>query len=120
MPHRDLLPGVNSDHCPPVVVFDSGRAIRRARRVAAVRDAMQLILIAAVDYLFAHFPHTHVPTLDRHNSLMVLVALNVMLLAHVVLSRAIARWRARRVASTWCVSERSRFQQQAERRRATR
>ena len=117
MPHRDLLPGVTSDHCPPVVVFDSARAIRRARRVAAVRDAMQLILIAAVDYLFVHFPRTHVPTFDRHDSLMVLGALNVMLLAHVVLSRAIARWRARRVASTWCVSERSRFQ---ERRRATR
>src|SRR5688572_23990804 len=56
MPKIDLLPGVTSRSCPPRVVIDAHAAIRKARHRAMLRDAMQVILLVAVDYLFVHWP----------------------------------------------------------------
>jgi hypothetical protein len=109
MAKTDLLPGVSEGGCPPVAVIESRRAIRRARRRAALRDAAQLIFLFAVDWLFIHWPSAHVPSMDRAHSILVVALLNVAIITHVILSRAFPRWSARRIASTWGFAERARF-----------
>lgn len=109
MARRDLLPGVATDTCPPAVVFDSLRAIRRARRRALLRDLAQFLLLAGVDWIFVRWPYTHVPTFDRAHSVLVLAMLNAILLTHLIIVRTFPRWSARRIAATWCLTERARF-----------
>ena len=46
--------------------------------------------------------------LGREDSLLALLALNGAMIAFLWLARAIPRWRARRVAATWCAAERMR------------
>ena len=108
MARRDLLPGIAAP-CPPPVVFDSRREIVRARRRAALRDFAQLSLLVGVDWLFVRWPFTHVPSMDRPHSLLIVALLNAALLTHVIVSRTFPRWSARRIASTWCLAERARF-----------
>lgn len=109
MEHRDLLPGVLAESPPPNVVFTSARVIRRARRIALARDVFDLLLLVAVDTFFIRWPYARVPMLNRHDSLTLLVGVNVVLLSYLWLARALPRWRARRVASTWCTVERERL-----------
>jgi hypothetical protein len=109
MPSQDLLPGVTTESVPPPVVCDAHSAIRKARRRAFARDAIQITLLLAVDYLFIHWPESRVPFLDRAFSLHTLRVVNMLIVADLWLSRALPRWMARRVASTWCRSERERF-----------
>ena len=106
---RTLLPGVSDAGAPPPVVIDSRVVVARARRRAIVRDVIDLLLLVCVDGLFLRWNHAHVPFLDRHDSLLVLLALNAMLVGYVWLVRALPRWTARRVATTWCLAERTRF-----------
>jgi len=110
MPTNELLPGVSTTTCPPRVVYDAHTAIRRARRRAWWRDGMQLALLVAVDWLFVYWPESRMPFLDRGQSLAFLRGMNAVLLAHIWLSRALPKWWAKRIASTWCRSERERFQ----------
>jgi len=112
MPTRELLPGVIADSCPPTVVCDARAALRSARRRAFVRDAIQISLLIAVDWLFVHWPDSRLPFADRAHSLTMLRGMNAMIIGDVWLSRALPRWWARRVASTWCRSEREKFQRQ--------
>lgn len=106
---RGLLPGVRRTPNPPAVVCRTRDAIETARRRATLRDAGQLLLIVAVDYLFTRFPSTHLPALDRSDSLTVLGVMNVAIVAGIWLARVLPRWSARRVVSTWCLTERARF-----------
>jgi len=106
---RILLPGVNDARTPPAVVFQSRTVIAKARRRAALRDVLDLLLLACVDGLFLRWPLAHVPGLDRADSLLLLLAINVMLIAYIWVMRALPRWTARRVAATWCVAEQSRM-----------
>ena len=106
---RSLLPGVADVRTPPAVVFHSQKVIAGARRRAAIRDVLDLLLLASVDGLFLRWPLARVPGLDRVDSLLLLAAMNAMLLGYIWLSRALPRWSARRIASTWCVAERSRM-----------
>jgi len=105
---RSLLPGVRDAGTPPAVVIDSRAVIARARRRAAVRDVLDLVLLFCVDGLFLGWPRAHVPMLDRADSLAALLLLNAAMVAFVWLTRAFPRWRARRVAATWCAAERTR------------
>ena len=116
MERQILLPGVSAEPCPPAVVFDSRAAVRRARIRAAIIDGSQLVLVGAVDWLFLHFPHTHVPFVDRSHSRAILAGLNLLIVAYVALARTLPRWRARRVAGTWTPAERARFEEQVQRR----
>ena len=109
MPTTDLLPGVTAAACPPAVVFDSRAAIKRARRKAIAHDVLDVALLAAVDYLFIRWPDTHVPLLDRGDSLVFLAAANAALVTYFWMARVMPRWSARRVATTWCLAERARF-----------
>lgn len=109
MARRDLLPGVAADACPPAVVFDSRRAIRRARIRATLRDFAQLLLLTGVDWMFVRWPHTHVPSFDRPHSILIVALLNAALLTQMIVVRTFPRWSARRVAATWCLAERARF-----------
>ena len=109
MPNRDLLPGVRPDQCPPRVVITSRREIDRARIRATLRDGAQLSLLAGVDYLFMNWPLTHIPMLDRDMTVVIVAAVNALVLTHVAMSRLMPKWSARRIASTWCLSERARF-----------
>lgn len=106
---EDLLPGVSPDLCPPSVVCDAKGAILRARRRALFRDVLQVGLLVAVDYLFVHWPESRVPFLDRHGSFLLLRVMNAVIVAHVWLARAMPRWTARRIATTWSRAERERF-----------
>ncbi|HYC59811.1 MAG TPA: hypothetical protein VEK79_09615 [Thermoanaerobaculia bacterium] len=105
----ELLPGVESDRCPPPVLCDAHAAIRKARRRALVRDIVLIVLIAAVDYLFIRWPESRMPFLERDGSLTMLRWVNVLVLADLWLMRALPKWSARRIAGTWCRSERERF-----------
>ena len=109
MPKPELLPGVTSSASPPSVVCDAHAAIRSARRRAWVRDGLQLSLLLAVDWLFAYWPDSRMPFLARHASLSLLCWMNVAILGHVWLVRTLPRWTARRIATTWCRSEREKF-----------
>lgn len=109
MPKPELLPGVTTAECPPRIVCDAHNAIRRARRRAVLRDGLQVALIIAVDYLFVHWPESRVPFLDRASSLTFLRGVNAFIVADLWLSRAVPKWQARRIASTWCRSERAKF-----------
>ena len=104
-----LLPGVARDGYAPQIVSESRSVIRRARFRAALRDAADLLLLLVVDAFFIRWPRAHVPLLDRHDSILALMALNVLLLAYVWLSRRVPQWHARRVSSTWCANERQRL-----------
>lgn len=110
MPKPDLLPGVVTGSCPPPVVCDARKAIRDARRRALVRDGVQLSLLFAVDYLFVHWPESRMPFLDRDASLAFLRGVNLAFVGHLWLVRALPRWWAKRIATTWCRSEREKFQ----------
>ena len=104
-----LLPGVLDSRTPPAVVFQSRTVIAGARRRAAVRDVLDLLLLVGVDGLFLRWPSAHVPGLDRLDSLLLLAAMNAMLVGYIWLARAVPRWKAQRVAATWCIAERSRM-----------
>src|ERR1051326_5491038 len=111
MPRRDtLLPGVTTGGSEPMVVCDSRRVVARARRVAMARDAAQIVLLAGVDWLFSNWPSTHIPLLSRSDSLVVLGIVNMLIIAHVWLVRALPRGRTRRIATTWGARERERAQ----------
>lgn len=109
MPTRELLPGVTSASCPPAVLCDAHKEIKKARRRAFIRDAAQLVMLAGVDYLFVHWPESRLPFLSRAESLVALRGINVLIVADVWIARALPRWSARRIASTWCRSEQDRF-----------
>ncbi len=109
MPKPELLPGVKTATCPPPIVCDAHAAIRRARRGAIARDVSQIVLIAAVDYLFVHWPDSRMPFLDRAQSLTFLRGINALVVADLWLSRALPKWWAKRIAETWSRRERERF-----------
>jgi hypothetical protein len=109
MPKPELLPGVTTDGCPPRVACDAHAAIRRAKRTAVVRDVLQISLLLAVDYLFVHWPDSRMPFLNRPQSLAFLRGVNLVLVAHFWLVRALPKWWARRIAGTWSRRERERF-----------
>ncbi len=109
MARRDLLPGVQTETCPPVPVFDSRREIVRARRRAAICDTAQLVFLGGVDWMFLRWPYAHVPMFDRYNSVLILAALHALVLTQMIMTRTFPRWSARRIATTWCLRERARF-----------
>ena len=109
MPKNELLPGVSTSSCPPRVACDAHDAIKRARRRAWIRDGVQLTLLAGVDYLFVHWPESRLPFLDRGSSLAMLRGVNLALIGHLWLARALPKWSARRVAATWSRREREKF-----------
>jgi len=109
MPKSELLPGISQQGCPPVVVCDPRPAIRRARRRALFRDVLQLLLVAAVDWLLIHWPAAHVPGLTRFDSVALVVFVNAVMIGYVWLTRAFPKWSARRIAATWCPEERKRL-----------
>jgi hypothetical protein len=106
---RSLLPGVSDAGIPPPVVTDSRVVVARARRRAIIRDIVDFLLLVCVDGLFLRWPHAHVPLLDRYDSLLIVAGLNAALVTYLWLVRAMPRWRARRVATTWSFAERARF-----------
>lgn len=85
--------------------------MRKARRRALWRDAVQLALLIGVDALFIRWPESRLPFADRAHSLTLLAGMNAVIAAHVWLARTLPRWRARLVAATWSRSEREKFQQ---------
>jgi hypothetical protein len=109
MDTRNLLPGVTTDGYEPKVRCDSRPIIVRARRLTMLRDIAQLLIVVAVDWLFVRWPLSHVPVLDRHDSVLLVVLFNAIVLAHVIVSRKLPHWSARRIAATWSAAERTKF-----------
>jgi len=106
-----LLPGVLAGKPLRPVIIDGSREIRRARVRAGLRDLLDLSALLVVDYLFVKWPHTHVPFLTRHDSLIILVTANFLFVCWALIARNLPRWRAHRIASTWSSKERTRFNQ---------
>jgi hypothetical protein len=115
---ENLLPGVLAGKPLRPVIIDGNREIRRARTRAGLRDLFDLTTLLLVDYLFASWPHTHVPFLTRHDSLVILVSANFLIVAWALIARNLPRWRAQRIATTWSSSERTRFDQAARQQRS--
>lgn len=111
MPKPDLLPGVITDSCPPAVVVDSRQTVLEARRRALFRDVSNLVILAAVDYVSLRWPAAHIPLVDREQSMLLVGLLNAAVVTHIVMARVAARLAARRIAATWSLRERSRFDQ---------
>ncbi len=109
MPTSDLLPGVTDRSCPPRVVCDARAAIRSARRRVWLRDALQITLLASVDFLFVYWPDSRMPFLDRGSSLTFLRAVNAAIVADLWLTRALPKWWAKRIADTWSRTEQAKF-----------
>lgn len=109
MPKTELLPGVSSDRCPPATVCNPRREIAVARRKAALRDSIQIVLLLAVNYLFIHYPSTRLPFADRLESQMLLAGITAAVMTSVWLSRMLPRWSARRTAETWSRREQEQF-----------
>lgn len=110
MPKHELLPGVTTAACPPDVVCDARGTIRSARRRAVMRDAAQIALLVAVDYLFVRWPEARMPFLDRNQSLTLLELTNAAVAAHLWCARVLMpRWSAKRIAATWSRAEQKRF-----------
>jgi len=105
---RDLLPGVSQLGLPPDVICKSRRVIASARRRAAARDVFDLLLLASVDGLFLRWPHAHIPMLDRDHTALIVAAVNALVITYMWSVRALPRWRARRLASTWSATEQNR------------
>ncbi|HEX7150490.1 MAG TPA: hypothetical protein VF618_03305 [Thermoanaerobaculia bacterium] len=116
---RDFLPGVEPASPAPSVVCNARKPVSRARRLAAVRDIVNLGLIAGLDWLFLRWPATHFPTLDRYDSMVLLVSVNALMVVYIWLSRVLPRWTAKRIASTWSSAERSRFLAEQRRQHAS-
>lgn len=113
MPKIDLLPGVSSDRCLPAAVCDTRREVRNARRRAFWRDAIQVTLLLAVNYLFVHYPSTRLPFLERNESELLLAAVSAVVLTSFWLTRMLPRWSARRTAETWSRREQEQFRRSA-------
>jgi hypothetical protein len=109
MARKDLLPDVSPERPGPDVIFDSRRAIVRARRRAFLRDLGQVVLLLGVDYVFQNWPSTHIPFITREQSILAIAFLNAGVMTHVTASRIFPRWSARRIATTWSLPERARF-----------
>jgi len=56
----DLLPGVSQSGSPPEVICETRRVVTLARRRAALRDMLDLLLLSGVDGLFLRWPHAHI------------------------------------------------------------
>ena len=110
MPKPELLPGVAPDRCPPSAVCgDLRREIRKAKAKAFVRDAVQLGLLGAVNYLFFRWPASRLPFADRSESEILLAAITAAVVTSVWLTRALPRWTAKRTAATWSRQEQEHF-----------
>ena len=106
---RKLLPGVSQLETPPAISCESRRVIASARRRAAFRDTLDLLILAVVDGLFLRWPHAHIPTIGRDQTALIVAVVNALVLTYMWTTRAFPRWRARRVAATWSATEQNRF-----------
>lgn len=106
---KPVLPGVHGpDGVAASKTYDGRDAVRRARRMANVRDVTDTALLLAVDWIFFKFPSTRVPLLTRDQTLMLLIAVHIAFALFILFSRIIPAWRARHIASTWSESEKKR------------
>lgn len=106
-----LLPGVQPDEGPKPSDVDARAVIEKARRSANRADLFDLFSLFAVDTVFFGWQSSHVPMLDRDQSLWLLAAVHVVVCAHVILRRKLPEWRARRIASTWDKAEQKRLRE---------
>ena len=74
-----------------------------------MHDIVDATLLVLVDTFFLSWPRAKVPFLDRRESLLLILVVNLGFVAYLWLSRAIPRWRAGRLAATWSSAEQSRF-----------
>lgn len=105
----DLLPGVRPNEGPKPSEVDARAVIENARRSANRGDLFDLFSLFAVDLVFFGWQSSHVPMLDRDQSLWLVAAIHVVVCAHVILRRKLPEWRARRIASTWDKAEQLRL-----------
>jgi hypothetical protein len=74
-----------------------------------MREAGQLALLVAVDLLYLRWPAARLPWADRVQTMHLLLGTNVVALFDLWLARALPRWTASRISSTWSRRERERF-----------
>lgn len=103
---RPTLPGV-ADHkgVQASRSYDGRDAIKRARRVANIRDAADIAILLVVDWIFFKFPTTRVPMLTRDQTVILLVLVHLAFAIYIIAARVIPAWRARSIAATWSEAE---------------
>jgi hypothetical protein len=115
----DRIPGVSGpETCSPQRRTDARGPVEAARRKANRRDALDLSLLLAVDFLFASWESARVPLLDRSDTIFILLAVHLMVFGSIIAARLLPAWRARRVSSTWKPAEQVRFARAAAEQRS--
>lgn len=105
-PPSDLLPGAaGPDAVAPRPVFKPAPVVQTARRTRMWRDAVDLLFLGVLDTFFFLWPVTHIPTMSRGTSAVVLIVVHALVFTHIITSRIFPRWRARKIASTWSEAE---------------
>ena len=104
-----MLPGVSPDPVWPRIRCSSRPTIVRARRIAVLREVMQLALLFAVVLLFRARNEVRLPFATRSALLTVLILAGVAIVLHIALSHVVPKIRARQIASTWSERERQRL-----------
>lgn len=107
--HPDLIPGVEPPRRAPVDGGTIARELQRVRHRAAVEDLLDCAVLIVIDLIFLLWPGARIPFLDRDATLALLLLANLVTIAGYVWTRAVPRWRARRIAMTWSAVERTRF-----------
>ena len=109
MGQSERLPGVEGKRpISPNRAAGAAVVIRKARRDALRRDAIDAFILAAVDLFFLRWPDAHIPFFDRGQTMIVLALLHAAIVTAWVVSRRFPAWRARHIARTWCQRERAR------------
>jgi hypothetical protein len=105
-----LIPGVRGrEAVPPKPVFNANVQIEAARKRAAIRDAIDIAVLVAVDIFYLSWPAARIPFLSRDTTMWVLVALHALVVLSWFRSRLYTKWRASRISSTWSDGERRQF-----------
>ena len=102
----DLLPGAaGPDLVAPRAVFKPAPVLKTARRTRMVRDFIDILFLLVLDAFFFLWPATHIPTMSRRASALVLILVHALVITHIITSRVFPKWRARKIASTWSEAE---------------
>lgn len=105
-PPSDLLPGAaGPDLVAPRPVFKPAPIVQTARRTRMFRDAVDILFLVVLDAFFFLWPATHIPTMSRRASALVLILVHALVVTHIITSRIFPKWRARKIASTWSEAE---------------
>ncbi|HUO83905.1 MAG TPA: hypothetical protein VM534_02225 [Thermoanaerobaculia bacterium] len=101
-----LLPGVRRPRRnSPAGIVD----VQQSRNRADLSDLVDLMILIVINLFFMQWENARLPLVSRDVSLVALLATNAFYVWGWFRSRILPLWRTRRIVSTWCSEEKSRF-----------